>query len=321
MDNTIIILINGEVLANNHKSTIQDQRNNAKLLAESLFPLFSSNYKIIVMHGNKPQVGFVLFRAELASHVLHNIPLDICGADTQGATGYLLSQAFINVLKKKNIKRDVVCLITQTVVDNSISANSVPLKAIGPRFDREKAETYRQTRGWEIIEEPGRGYRRAVPSYPVKEILGISHIKKLADFGDIVIAYGGGGIPVALNEEGELEGIESVIDTDQVACLIGKHLEARFMLMIVESDEEFSRDGFPISSLQSLEFAQLESIINTDSIQSKNVLNKLRSAVQFLRNGGEKVVITTLANLTSTLQGKSGLYICNEISSHITIIE
>ncbi|MEJ5201492.1 MAG: hypothetical protein WHV66_04595 [Anaerolineales bacterium] len=320
MNSTIIILVNGEVLANNQKTTIQDQRNNAKLLAESLVPLFLSNYKIVVMHGNKPQVGFVLFRAELASHVLHNIPLDVCGADTQGATGYLLSQAFMNVLKKKDIRRDVACLITQTVVNNSLPVDTVPLKAIGPRFDREKAETYRQTRGWDIIEEPGRGYRRAVPSYPVQEVLGVGQIKKLADSGDIVIAFGGGGIPVALNEEGELEGIESVIDTDQVACLVGKQLEAKVMLMVVESDEEFSRDGIPISSLQCLDFRQLESIIDNSYMQSKHVLNKLRSAVQFLKNGGEKVVITTLANLPDTLQGRSGLYICNDVNGPITII-
>lgn len=193
MGDTVVVLVNGEVLANGQGSRIADQRSNAKELAEGLLPLFQSNLKVAIMHGNKPQVGFVLFRSELASHVLHTIPLDVCGADTQGATGYMLSQAVMNVLSNHAIQRRVMCVLTQTLVDTSQPSEGVSVSAIGPWFDRDKAEQYRQTRGWTMIEDPGRGYRRAVPAYPAKEILEIEGVQQLVDDNNIVIAGGGGG--------------------------------------------------------------------------------------------------------------------------------
>ena len=201
MNNSIVVLVNGEVLAYGQSSTISEQGKNAIKLAEGLLPLFASDSKIVVLHGNKPQVGFVLFRSELASHILHSIPLDVCGADTQGATGYMLSQAFANVLRFSKLPRRVICVMTQTRVETE-EAHPPQLKAIGPWFDREKAEQYRQARGWTMVEEPGRGYRRAVPSLPAKEILEFETIAQLMQSGTVVIAAGGGGVPVIQNAAG-----------------------------------------------------------------------------------------------------------------------
>ena len=132
MSNTVVVLVNGEVLAGSGGSTIPDQRRKAHNFAEALFPLLASQLQVVVMHGNKPQVGFVLFRSELASHVLHPIPLDVCGADTQGATGYLLSQAFLNVLHRYHVERLVMPVITQTVVDGSGGKAEQKQVAVGP---------------------------------------------------------------------------------------------------------------------------------------------------------------------------------------------
>lgn len=309
MGDTVVVLVNGEVLANGQGSRIADQRNNASDLAEGLLPLFRSDLKVAIMHGNKPQVGFVLFRSELASHVLHTIPLDVCGADTQGATGYMLSQAVINVLSRHGIQRRVMCVLTQTLVDTSQPSEGVRVSAIGPWFDRDKAEQYRQTRGWTMIEDPGRGYRRAVPAYPAKEILEIEGVQHLVDDNNIVIAGGGGGIPVVRNDSGEYNGIEAVIETEQIACLMAQQLNARVLLSVIERDNKFILSGLTTEICSRLSVEELDDIISQEAFRSKSVQRLLQAASKFLHTGGEQVVVTTLRKLDDTLRKESGLWI------------
>lgn len=315
MRGTIVVLVNGEVLANGQGSKMPDQLANARIFAEKLSPILTGDIKLAVLHGNKPQVGFVLFRSELTNHILHTVPLDFCGADTQGATGYMLSQSFMNVLNQARVKRNVMTILTQTLVDASLPLKDVPLKAIGPWFDREKAEQNRQTRGWNILEEPGRGYRRAVPSFPAKEIIEIEEIRRLVDWGDVVIAGGGGGIPVIRNAQGDLEGIESVIDTEHVACLFAQQLNANILLMVVEDDTKFLLAGLSVESANFMELDQVDKIIAEGHIQSSTVMNELRAASQFLHTGGEQVVITTLHKLSEAINGQSGLRIGSKTPS------
>lgn len=314
MTDTVVVLVNGEVLANGQSAAIKAQRENAIKLAEGLLPLFASESKVMVLHGNKPQVGFVLFRSELASHVLHAIPLDVCGADTQGATGFMLSQAFDNVLRNAHISRSVLSVITQTLVDNS-SSDDVHLKAIGPWYDREKAEQYRQTRGWKMVEEPGSGYRRAVPSLPAKEILEFNGIQHLVESGAVVIGAGGGGIPVILNAEGNYEGFEAVLDTAEVAVLMARGLKARTLLIVIESDRKFALAGFPTEASVKLSLTELDYILKNQSFSSESVNTKLHAASDFLHSGGEQVIITTLRKLESTMANRSGLRITSTLSS------
>jgi carbamate kinase len=315
MSGTVVVLVNGEVLANGQGSKISDQRLNAKTLAENLSPIFGSDLKVAVLHGNKPQVGFVLFRSELSSHVLHSVPLDVCGADTQGATGYMLSQAFMNVLHRDGVNRRVINIMTQTLVDGSVPLKTVPVKSIGPWFDRDKAELYRQTRGWDMLEEPGRGYRRAVPSFPAQEILEIDTIQQLVESGNIVIACGGGGTPVVRNHQGDLVGIESVIDTDQVACLVAQQLNANVLLMVIENDTKFILSGLSTETVHHMELDAVDTILTRVNIQSTTVLSVLKAASQFLHHGGEQVIITTLRKLPETLAGENGLRIGSVRSS------
>ena len=309
MSGTVVVLVNGEVLANGQGSRIADQRGNAKDLADGLLPLFQSNLKIAIMHGNKPQVGFVLFRSEVASHVLHTIPLDVCGADTQGATGYMLSQAFMNVLSQNSLQRRVICVLTQTLVDTSQPSEGIPLSAIGPWFDRDKAEQYRQTRGWTMIEDPGRGYRRAVPSYPAKEIIEIDGVQQLVEQGDIVIAGGGGGIPVVSNPHGGYDGIEAVIETEQIACLMAQQLDAKMLVSVIERDNKFILSGLSTEVLSRISLEELDDIIAQESFRSKSVQRLLKAASKFLHSGGEQVIVTTLRKLADTMRMESGLWI------------
>jgi carbamate kinase len=202
-----------------------------------------------------------------------------------------------------------MCVITQTLVDNSLPSESVPVRAIGPWFDRDKAEQYRQARGWTMIEEPGRGYRRAVPAYPAKEILEIEDIHHLVEEGVIVIAGGGGGIPVVRNEQGEYDGIEAVIETEQLVCLMAQKLDAKVFLSVIESDNKFILSGLSTESRSRLSLEELDDILSRESFRSKSVQGLLTAASKFLHTGGEQVVITTLRKLTDTLHKESGLWI------------
>jgi carbamate kinase len=308
MSGTVVALVSGEALANGHGSTISEQKLNARVLAEGLSPLLTPDIKLAVLHGNKPQVGFVLFRSEIASHALHAIPLDVCGADTQGATGYMISQALRNTLGQRHIDRRVVCVLTQTLVEAG-NLDQAPLKAIGPWFDRDKAEQYRQARKWKIVEEPGRGYRRGVPALPPLEILEMAEIKSLVDGGNIVIAAGGGGIPVVRNFQGEYEGIEAVIDTERVACMVAQEVKANVLLMIVDRDDKFIRSGLVMDRLNLISLEKLDEILQRETFQSGTVEGALRGASEFLHSGGEQVMISSLANLPRNLANKSGLRI------------
>ena len=309
MSETIVILVDGEVLADSRESTIEDQKGCAQVLAEGLLPIFSSELKIAILHGNKPQVGYVLFRSELASHMLHPIPLDVCGADTQGATGYMLSQAILNELRMNKNKRHVMSVITQTVVSSDSENFKKIDKQIGPWMDYERAEQRRQLHGWQIVEESGYGFRRAVSSPPPIEILEIEGIKQLIDSGTIVITAGGGGIPVVVNHQGVLEGVEAVVDTDQVACMLAGQLGARAMLMVVEHDSGFLSAGIGSGNYQSISRSQLEEMLTSNKIQSGFVRRKLSSAKEHLQSGGDQVIITTLRKLPGALKKESGLWI------------
>lgn len=309
MRDTVVVLVNGEVLTDGGGVTIPDQRGNANRLAIGLKPLLLSDLKIAILHGNKPQVGFVLLRSEIASHVLHTIPLDVCGADTQGATGYMLSQSMINLIREQGGDRNVISIVTQTLVQHNGLDETAKMKTIGPWYDRGKADTYRQTRGWTMLEEPGRGYRRAVPSLPPIEILEIQGIKQLVDSGSVVIAAGGGGIPVIRNAQGNLEGIEAVVQTEDVAYILAQQLEAKILLMVIEADNKFTLSRLTIEDLNHLTLSELDAFLKQESIGSSSVQAKLNAASQFLHHGGELVIVTTLRKLSQTLEKKSGLWI------------
>lgn len=309
MSNTVVVLVNGEVLADGQGSSIPSQRVNAMNFAEALRPIFASSLNVAVLHGNKPQVGFVLFRSEIASHILHPIPLDVCGADTQGATGYMLSQAFMNVLSQDAVQRRVMCVLTQTSVDTDRPQAEIPMRPIGPWFDRDKAEQHRQARGWVMVEEPGRGYRRAVPTLPALEIVEIEGIRQLVESGVVVVAAGGGGIPVVRKATGVLEGLEAVIETEHVACMMAQKLQAKVLLMVIEKDNKFILSRLSTETPSQLSLEELDDLLAKDDFASNSVQAKLCAAAEFLHSGGEQVIITTLRKLPETLEHKSGLRI------------
>jgi carbamate kinase len=318
MKETIVVVVNGEVLADAHGTSIPDQRDSSQMFAEGLAPILTCNMNIAILHGNKPQVGFVLFRSEIASHVLHSVPLDVCGADTQGATGYLLSQAIRNELQRKHVQRSVMCTLTQTLVDTSRPEKEQQLSAIGPWYDRERAEKYRTTRKWKMIEEPGRGYRRGVPALPPLDVIELDSIKQLVDSGTIVISGGGGGIPVTADANGNLSGIEAVVGTEQISNMFAQRLNAKIMIMVVETATKYIMAHLSIEKRSRLMLQELDKFLKDESIKSRTVQAQLLAASEFLHDGGEQVIITTLEKLPATLKNKGGLWIGdNEMSLNL----
>jgi carbamate kinase len=226
----------------------------------------------------------------------------------------MLTQALINVVHQQKLNRHVMCLLTQTRVDTGASSGNAPLKAIGPWFDRDKAEQYRQTRGWMMIEEPGRGYRRAVPSLPALEIVEIEGIRQLVESGNIVIAGGGGGIPVTRGEQGNLDGVEAVVETEQVALLMAQQLQANVLLMIIDTDKKFILSGLSIERPSHLSREAIAKLLQEDALSSSTVSRQLHAAAEFLQQGGEQVIITTLRRLPETMSRRGGLRIGNPTS-------
>ena len=318
MDKTIIVQINGEVFANRRGARIPDQFRNAAELAGILSSLLTSDYKILMTHGNKPQVGFDLLRSELASHMVHPLPLDVCGADTQAVTGYMLSQAFRNELKRKQNPRRVSVFVTHTLVDSSNKKEEKDFQAIGPYFDRNKATQYQNSRGWVIIEEPGLGFRRAVPSFEAVNILEIEDIRQVVNSGSVVIAGGGGGIPMTVNSHGDLEGVEAVVITETTTQCMATQLNASAIIMVLEEDLKFILCGLPTQVLTHKSLTDLDDMLKTtDAIPFKSVEVKLKAASEFLHAGGEMVLITTMSKLSDALKGSSGLWFGCGIPSKI----
>ncbi len=308
MDKTVVVLVSGETLAGWKQSDIVSQKANAQALADALVPVIRSNARMALLHGNKPQVGFVLLRSEVASHALHPIPLDVCGADTQGATGYMLSQSLINVIREKQLHRQVMCIFTQTLVETN-KQEQTTLTAIGPWFDREKADQYSQTRNWQIVEEPGKGYRRGVPSLRPQRILEINGIRKLVNDGDIVIAAGGGGIPVVQNADNQFEGTEVVIETEMAACMVAQQINANILVMVVDREDKYILSGLMREKINTMTLSQLDALLSDGAISSNTVLRSLRAASEFLHSGGEQVQIASLENLSRLIAGERGLWI------------
>ncbi len=307
MSSTVMVLVSGEALAGKDESTsIHFQRENAKTLAGQLKPVLTSQHRLIVTYGNQPQVGYLLLRSEIARHVLHPIPLDICGAQAQGATGYILSQAIMNVLVQHKPKRNVLSMITQSFINTEIPGEEIILCGVGPHFDQQKAQQYRQIRDWKIIQEPGSGYRRAVSSYPVKDIIEINGIKCLLDAGYVVVV-GGGGVPVVCGRSGYLKGVETVIETEQYAGLIARKMGVETILAIIENDHKYQLAGITTTTPNYLALRRIDQILEQNTIGSRPVKNILAMSSDFLHQGGQQVVITTLSNVAKTLRGESGL--------------
>jgi len=244
-----VVAIGGNSLIKDQDhQTVPDQFEAIKETCVHIATMIEKGWDMVITHGNGPQVGHSLLRSELASHVLHTMPLDYCVADTQGTIGYMIQQCLYNEFNRRGIKKQVVTVVTQVLVDKNDPAFQNPTKPIGPFYDEEKAQRYRDEWGWNMKEDAGRGWRRVVPSPMPFRIIEHDAVRTLVNQGFVVVAAGGGGIPVT-EEGGKLEGIAAVIDKDYASSLIAIGIKASLLLVSTAIEKVALNFGKPNQKL------------------------------------------------------------------------
>lgn len=307
MSQKVLVALGGNaILKYEEKGTAEEQFENVKITCKHLVKLIKDGYKIAITHGNGPQVGDILLKNELAKDVLSPMPLDICGAQSQGMLGYMLQQSMQNEMNKAGINIPVVSLITQTLVDENDVAFKNPTKPIGPFYTASEAEKLRKEKGWIMIEDSGRGYRRVVPSPQPKEIVEKHTIRTLFESGAIVIAVGGGGVPVII-KDGTLEGVVAVIDKDLSAQIFASDIRAEILLMLTDVEKVSLNYGKPGQmELDEMTTEEAKRYQQEGHFALGSMGPKVEAAIKFVEAGGEKAVITSLEMGRKALKGKAG---------------
>jgi len=260
--------------------------------------LLLAGHELVIVHGNAPQVGYVLLRGEAARHIVHTLPLDICGADTQGATGYMLQQALHNWFERHGITREVATVITQVVVEDEATPSEPAHKGIGPYFDYDRAQGYEMTRGWAFELVTGHGYQRVVPCLTPRRVVEAELIGRLSQLGVLVICAGGGGIPVRADEGGNLVGVEAVVDKAHTATLLAQEIKAE-ALIFVSAMEKIARgltEDRP-NRLLRLDKVKVDNYLQRRPAIDDGWRNKLVASANFLFAGGKDAFIVALEQL------------------------
>lgn len=269
--------------------------------------LIAEGMSIVITHGNGPQVGFIYRRGELGRHELPLIPLDICGADTQGAIGYMIQKALLNHFRRMGVAKKVTTVVTQTLVNTDDPSFQHPTKPIGSFMPEEEALANRKEFGWEVVEDAGRGFRRVVPSPIPREIIELDVIRLLIERGYVVVATGGGGIPVIRNDRGEIEGVEAVIDKDLASSLLARNLGADTFIISTAIDAVYLNFGTenqkPIAHAT---LSEIKRYLAEGHFKPGSMKPKIESIILFLEGGGKKAIITSPENLLKSVRGESG---------------
>src|SRR2546427_10703210 len=269
--------------------------------------MLAAGWDVVLTHGNGPQVGFSLLRSELAAHVVPPLPLDVLGAQTQGSIGYLLQQVLGNELRHRNIRKRVVTVVTQTVVDPHDAAFHRPTKPIGSFYRKEEAQRLQAERGWQMVEDAGRGCRRVVPSPWPAEIVERLVVKGLVHQAIVVIACGGGGIPVVREADGRLAGVEAVIDKDLASALLAQSIGADLLLICTQVERVSLNYGKSDQrDLDALTVDEAKRYLSEGHFPAGSMGPKIRAAIQFLEAGGAETLITSPAHLERALAGQTG---------------
>jgi len=309
----LLIAVGGNSLIRaGEKGTIHEQLANARRTAAAIVGLIRSGYHIVITHGNGPQVGASLLRSERAASQVPSQPLDVCDAVTQGEIGYLLQQCLHNELHLAGLDTPVVTLLTQCVVSGEDPAMTHPSKPIGPFYSRSDAEERRRLYGWQIVEDAARGYRRIVPSPAPTEIVELDVIRDLVDHGVLVIAAGGGGIPVT-EMDGRLEGVEAVIDKDRASALLAAQLGVDVFVISTDTDYVYLDYRKPNQRpLKQVTVEELEQHLEEGHFPPGNMGPKIESVLRFLRSGGKEAIITSYEYLEQALRGEAGTHVVSQ---------
>jgi carbamate kinase len=307
MPKLVIVAVGGNALIRaGQKGTAQEQFENAVETADAVVRLIKAGHKVVLTHGNGPQVGAMLTRSELAAAHAYRLPLDCSVAATQGEVGYVLQYAMWQAMQREKLDTPVVSLVTQVLVDKEDPAFLHPTKPIGPFYTKEVAERYRDLFGWAIAEDPPRGYRRVVPSPEPKEIVELHAIQACVDRGLVVIAAGGGGVPV-FNDHDISKGVEAVIDKDHTSAILAGQLNADIFAIATDVENVFLDFKKPTQrSLSSLCIEECRRYLAEGQFPPGSMEPKITAAILYLERGGKEAVITNHEHLFDAVEGCAG---------------
>lgn len=307
----VVIAIGGNsLIKDGEHMDVLDQYRAAGETSSYIVPIVKQGYRVLVTHGNGPQVGFVLLRSELARDVIHQVPLANCVADTQGSIGLQIAQCLQNAFFRQGVDQPVVALVTQSVVDEQDPSFSKPSKPIGPFMTEEEAHQHQQDDGWVVGEDAGRGWRRLVASPTPLEIVELPTIRVLLDGGTLVIAAGGGGVPVVYRPDGTLRPRPAVVDKDAASCLLAIELGASVFIISTDVDKVALNFGTKEQvDIDRMNIAECRQYLEEGHFAAGSMRPKIKSALKFLECGGEEVIITQPHHLSGALQGINGTHI------------
>ena len=308
----MVVAIGGNALiGEGERGTIAEQFANARAAACEVATLVDAGWRVVVTHGNGPQVGFILLRSEMIQDVfIPKLSLDMCVADSEGGIGYIVHNSLQSEFGRRGLPNSSVCILTQTVVDQDDPAFARPTKPIGPPFSPADATERREHDGWSMVEDAGRGYRRVVPSPRPVRIVETAAIRALLEAGFVVVAAGGGGIPVVETAPGVYAGVEAVIDKDLASAYLAASLEVP--LLAISTGVERVAVNYRRADQRELErvsLAEVRAYLEAGEFPEGSMGPKIRAAIEFLERGGEEVVITSLANLSAAVNGDAGTHI------------
>jgi carbamate kinase len=304
----VVIALGGNaLLQRTQKGTFADQYDNVEKTATNIADLIERGYRVVLTHGNGPQVGATLLRHDAAKNVVPPFPLDACGAETQGFIGYMIQQALRNELKSRGIEKYVVTVITRVTVDKHDPAFEHPTKPIGPFYSKEEADRQSQLMpGITIKEDAGRGYRRVVPSPDPKIIAERFAIRTLVEAGFVVVSTGGGGIPI-VEEGSHASGVEAVIDKDLAGQRLATLIGANVFVILTDVDGAYANFGTPKQELiRETTTGKLQKYLSEGQFKEGSMAPKVLAAIRFVESGGDRAIIAELGKLTEALEGKAG---------------
>lgn len=305
----VVIAIGGNsLIADKAHQSVADQYAAAAVTDQHIAELVKAGWDVAISHGNGPQVGFIMRRSELSRHELHEIPMDVAGADTQGAIGYALQQNLINDFRAMGINKPVATVVTQVEVSAEDPAMINPSKPIGTFLEEDEAKRRRDEEGWSIKEDAGRGWRRVVASPQPQRIVEIDVIRQLIDSGVVVICVGGGGIPVVTTENGDLQGVAAVIDKDLASALLALDIDADMLLISTAVEKVALNYGKPNEEwMDKLTLAEVKQYLEEGGhFAEGSMAPKMRAVVKFLEGGGKEALITNPENIERAVAGETG---------------
>jgi carbamate kinase len=308
---TVVIALGGNAITREfEEGDIGQQFANTRRSLLGVVELIKRGCRVVITHGNGPQVGNALIRVEESRHLVPPLPLGVIVADLEGGMGYMIEQCLRNKLNERNIRKPIATILTQVYVNPDDPSILNPTKFVGPFFKKEQVNELEKTRGWVVKEDPGRGYRRVVPSPKPIAIVEKTTIKQLVDSGVIVVAAGGGGIPVYEEESGWLEGVDGVIDKDLASAVLARDVGASELIILTGVDYVALNFNKPDSKdLKRVTVSEMETYMNQNHFPSGSMGPKIQAAINFIRAGGQKVFITSIDNALDAIENESGTVI------------